>query len=501
MVKEKTLLTYSDKEKSILQFAKENQLIIGKKELKILSKKNEWKKILKKLVEKGFFLITEKEIEKEVLKTKTLVEEPTIKIHEKQKKIEAKENPANFRIIKEYDVTGKSYSEGKIENFLEYFKNKFFSLRKMFENRFPSKIKEIQRIKKITNKTEFYLVGMVNTKWVTKKNHLAIKLEDENGSCTGVILENDLKGIKEKILLDDVIAVKAIKLGNDFILIKEVHWPDIPNRKPKTITKDIRIAQISDMHIGSKLFLEKQFFKFLDWINLKIGFEKEILEIGKIKYIVVTGDNVDGIGIYPQQYNELAIKEIDKQYELFEEYILQIPEYIEVFIIPGQHDAVRWAEPQPAIPKKLVPELSKAKNVHLMGSPSWVEIEGIKTLLYHGPSIHELFSSIPGLSYAKPSQAVIETLKRRTLATTYGLKQPYVPEKKDYLIIRDIPDLVFMGDLHHADYNNYRGTTIINGSTWQDRTEYQIKLGHVPTPAIVSQVSLKDRNIKETKFK
>ena len=147
-----------------------------------------------------------------------------------------------------------------------------------------------------------------------------------------------------------------------------------------------------------------------------------------------------------------------------------------------------------------MPKLYDAENVHLLGSPSWVEIEGLKVLLYHGSCLHDVFSSISGLSYEKPQYAIVELLRRRDLMPAYGMKHPYVPEQRDYMVIREVPDLVFVGDLHHVGYATYRGTTIINNSTWQDRTDYQIKQGHVPTPGIAIVLNLKDRKIYEKHF-
>jgi DNA polymerase II small subunit len=37
--------------------------------------------------------------------------------------------------------------------------------------------------------------------------------------------------------------------------------------------------------------------------------------VGKIKYLFVAGDSVDGIGIYPQQITELDIFDIYEQFD------------------------------------------------------------------------------------------------------------------------------------------------------------------------------------------
>ena len=74
------------------------------------------------------------------------------------------------------------------------------------------------------------------------------------------------------------------------------------------------IAFTSDIHVGSKLFLEKQFVKFIEWLNGNVDTRKDIAE--KIKYLVISGDLVDGIGVYPNQDKELSISDIYKQYSV-----------------------------------------------------------------------------------------------------------------------------------------------------------------------------------------
>lgn len=84
----------------------------------------------------------------------------------------------------------------------------------------------------------------------------------------------------------------------------------------------------------------------------------------------------------------------------------QIPDYIKIISIPGNHDAVRRAQPQPAIPE----ELLKGKIINL-GSPSWVDIEGFKHLLYHGDSLDSIISALPTCDYFHPEIPMIELLK------------------------------------------------------------------------------------------
>ena len=53
----------------------------------------------------------------------------------------------------------------------------------------------------------------------------------------------------------------------------------------------------------------------------------------RIKYVVIAGDLVDGIGVYPNQIKELNIVDINEQYEVAAEMLTNLPDYIEVIII------------------------------------------------------------------------------------------------------------------------------------------------------------------------
>ncbi|MFH1307014.1 MAG: metallophosphoesterase family protein [Candidatus Micrarchaeota archaeon] len=227
---------------------------------------------------------------------------------------------------------------------------------------------------------------------------------------------------------------------------------------------------------------------------MDLGEEGNSKLAGKVKYIVIAGDIVDGIGIYPTQENELTIKDIYGQYKVFDEIVQSLPDYIEIIVGPGNHDAVRRGEPQPYIPMELI-----HSDVKKIGSPSSLEIEGFKHLVYHGTSLDSLIANMSGLSYAKPEGPMIEMLKRRHLSPIYG-ENLIVPELKDYLVISEAPDVVHMGHIHKNASTKYRGTLLINSGTFQARTDFQAKMGHIPTPGIVPVLELKTNQLSHLKF-
>ena len=490
------------RDKEIVEYVTKKNAIIEPSAVALLRDEHEFRKIIDGLLEQNF-MITEKLLAGSLLKKETKMgASEEVVVRKTRFRAAASEMEPEFRVMEEYDVTNQSYSEGKIKDFLEMFRDKFSFLSSVLKTRNGFSPKPISRIARLQNNSDTEIIGMLFKKWISKNGHLVMQLEDEEAICLVLVHKNDKKLNDEaaKVMPDNVIGIKGRKIGDEMIVAKEILWPDLPQKPVKKIDKDVSIMSISDIHVGSKLFMEREFSNFLNWINGNASAGTDLQRIGKIKYIFITGDNVDGVGVYPDQYDELAIKDLNEQYDGLCELINQIPEYIEIFMCPGQHDAVRRADPQTAIPKKYFKALSSHKNFHPIGSPSWVEIEGLKCMVYHGASLHDLYSSVNYLSASKPQEAMAELLKRRDLMASYGMKQPYVPEKKDFMLIREEPDFYFGGDMHHNGYMQYRGCTIINSGTWQERTDFQIQQGHVPTPGIAVEIDLRTRGIRETHF-
>src|SRR2546430_1135373 len=208
----------------------------------------------------------------------------------------------------------------------------------------------------------------------------------------------------------------------------------------------------------------------------------------RIRYLVVSGDVVDGIGVYPRQDEELTIDDIYGQYEALARMIGALPDRLAVVMLPGNHDAVRPAEPQPAFPLSIQKLFDS--NVIFAGNPSLISLEGIRVLAYHGRSMDDLVSSIPGLSYQRPIDGMKAMLRMRHLAPIYGGKTPIAPEAEDYLIIDEIPDIFATAHVHAVGVDQYRGVVLVNSSTWQAQTPYQKMRNIDPTPARLPIVDL-----------
>ena len=72
---------------------------------------------------------------------------------------------------------------------------------------------------------------------------------------------------------------------------------------------------MADIHLGSNTFLHDDWARFIQWLNGNYTLPGNNFDSGRVKYIVVAGDIVDGIGVYPDQEAELEIADIYAQYE------------------------------------------------------------------------------------------------------------------------------------------------------------------------------------------
>ncbi len=302
------------------------------------------------------------------------------------------------------------------------------------------------------------------------------------------------------LLLDQVIGIVAIKGRGDLLIAEAFILPDMPQRTPNKASAPVFAALTSDLHVGSKTFMHKEFNRFLLWLNGKFGTPDMIEIASRIKYVVIAGDLVDGIGIYPGQVRELEIRDIYRQYRAMSSLIEQIPDYIELIVIPGNHDATRKAMPQPAVPREYMDPLHEIRKLYSLGNPSIVTLQGVELLLSHGRSLDDINATVPNMSFRTPDKAMKLLLQSRHLAPIYGQKTPIAPEKHDFMVVERPPDIFHAGHVHVFKHAVYRGTLMVNSGAWQRQTEFQKKMGLEPTPGIVAIVDLQTLHTTSINF-
>ena len=413
----------------------------------------------------------------------------------------AKDVDADIKVID--DPTDKICTTGSVEQYLEYFQDRFERTKKILRQRMDAKDAiPISAALKSSVNSKVKIIGMATEKRESKQR-IILRFEDLESSVTVLVPQNVSPKVMAKarsLLLDQVVCVSAVKGRSDLLIAEDFIWPDIPQKTPHKASMPVYAALISDLHVGSKMFMHEEFNRFVLWLNGKFGNERMKNIASHVKYVVIAGDLVDGIGIYPGQMKELETTDIHEQYRTVSKFIEQIPDYIELIIIPGNHDATRKALPQPAIPRNYAEPLYEARRMRSLGNPCTVSLHGVELLLYHGRSLDDAAAVVPNVSFQTPDKAMKVLLQSRHLAPIYGERTPIAPEKRDFMVIERVPDIFHAGHVHVLKYDTYRGILIVNSGAWQKQTEYQKKMGLVPTPGIVPIVNLQTLQVTPVDF-
>ena len=346
---------------------------------------------------------------------------------------------------------------------------------------------------------------MVYNKKVSKNNNIIFSIEDLTGRASLLVNKNKEEIYKkaEEVSLDSVLAFKCSGKGK-FLFVDDIIFPDAFLEKKKKSNVEEYVAFISDLHFGSKKFLRDEFLSFIDYLN---DLKRE--EVKKIKYLFIGGDLVSGVGVYPNQEEDLEIKDLEQQYIQLSEILSKIRKDITLIISPGNHDGVRLMEPQPPLDEKYAWPLYNLENAIITGNPAYVNIgkdqdfSGFNVLTYHGFSFPFYANSIPRLLLSKamnsPEKIMEYLLKNRHLAPTHGSVQ-YYPIEEDAHLIRKCPDIFFSGHTHKSGILNYKNILIISGSSWEEKTSYQERFGNEPDHCKVPLFNLKTRKIKILDF-
>ncbi|MEA3378989.1 MAG: DNA-directed DNA polymerase II small subunit [Nanoarchaeota archaeon] len=411
----------------------------------------------------------------------------------------------------------KTYNEKpikrEIQHFVHHFKKRYEALKNILQARNElNDIVSISRVRNMEKNDPVAIIGLISEKQKTKNNHIILTLEDPTAKIKVLINNNNEKLIKmaEDIILDEMIGIVG-KMGDNIIFSKDIFFPDVPfSKELKKCSDEVYVAFISDLHVGSNMFLEKEFLNFISWLNCETGNNKQKKLASKIKYLFIIGDLVDGVGIYPGQDSELIIDDIFKQYEACAKFLSMIRKDIKIIVCAGNHDAVRLAEPQPNLDKKYAQPIYDIPNVIVVSNPSYVNIHktqgfpGFDILMYHGFSFDYYIANVDNIrnngGYDRADLVMSLLLKKRHLSPTHS-SNLYIPDiENDNLVIDKVPDFFVSGHIHKTSISEYRNVTIICGSCWQAKTSFQEKVGHNPEPCRVPIVNLKTREIKLMRF-
>ncbi|ESS04663.1 MAG: DNA polymerase II small subunit [uncultured archaeon A07HR67] len=365
------------------------------------------------------------------------------------------------------DMTGHSTGTGEYADFVRTFRDRYERLSTLLRGRVNHRPAEA--IADMPGGSDAAIIGLVNDVRSTKSGHWLIELEDTTGTFPVLVMKDKrLADVVDEILFDECLAVEGTLADDAGLLFADsLHFPDVPRTHPTGgADRHVQAALISDIHVGSDEFVADAWTRFTDWLHTP--------EAAPVEYLLIAGDMVEGVGVYPDQDEELDVVDIYEQYELFAEYLAQVPSDTEIVMIPGNHDAVRLAEPQPGFSEE-IRDILDVHDARIVSNPATVSVEGVEVLMYHGVSLDEVIAELPDekASYDEPHKAMYQLLKKRHVAPQFGGHTRIAPEDRDYLVIEDVPDVFHTGHVHKLGWGKYHDVLAVNSGCWQAQTDFQ----------------------------
>jgi DNA polymerase II small subunit len=383
------------------------------------------------------------------------------------------------------------------EGFSRLFRDRYERLLSLVRGRPDAKgVSAVSAAKDVAQGGKAKVAGLLTGR-TNRRSNVEITLDDPSGTARVVCQGDAAMKAAVEAPLDSMIIVEVSRGRTGQLYASSVTLPDVPGKRPITTSHRVYAVLISDLHIGSRMFLLEDFKRFIQWLNGDLG-DADV--VSRVKYLVIAGDLVDGVGVYPGQESQLAEGDPRKQYEMAAALLRRVPPSIQIVVAPGNHDAVRQALPQPAVGADMAEALYAMDNVRWVGDPCYVKLHGVTFLIYHGKSLDDVIATTPDLSYGKPTDAMKLLLRSRHLAPTYGKRTALSPELRDFMVVDPVPDVLHSGHVHAFGAANYRGTLLVNSGTWQAQTSFQYNMGLEPTPSIIPVLDLSTMAVLRRNF-
>ncbi len=206
-----------------------------------------------------------------------------------------------------FDPSSKITSAEGIDGFNSLFSSRFSKLKKIVSNRPESKmLKSINVVITTKSDNDVYVCGLVFER-SSERNVTRLRIDDSTGSIETIVFDKDLQKVANELLRDQFVMLK-IRLGkNGGFMVKDIILPDIPDHLSNRSESEAYAVFLSDLHIGNKFFMEKEFDDFTSWLSSPDPIAR------KIRFVILCGDVVDGVGIYPNQDKELDYPTVEEQ--------------------------------------------------------------------------------------------------------------------------------------------------------------------------------------------
>ena len=313
-----------ERKKKIVKFLIENNILVDSSILSKIENESTAKQLEALSAEHKSGESAEQEIRK-------VIEQETGKENEKY----------NVKILRSHQ---ENFKKKSIQDFITYFNNRHKKLSSFLQKK--QELQDATSIKRILSKTEkeqVSFIGLIYETSKTKNNNIMLTVEDPTGQIKAIVHNSkpDLVSMSEDLVHDECIGVVGT-FSKGIVFVNSIILPDIPPTKELKKAPEEQYAVFAgDPHIGSKQFLEEEFSKLVKWFAGEAGSEEQRAAAKKTRYFFIVGDLVDGLGVYPTQFNDLNIRDWKQQYQKLAEELKKKPKDVAIILCPGNHTGIQ----------------------------------------------------------------------------------------------------------------------------------------------------------------
>ena len=166
---------------------------------------------------------------------------------------------ADLRVLS--DPTGHTTTAEGVDGYGALFASRYEKLKSIIAARPESKkVKSVESVRRsggAKDDEDAYVAGLINDREV-RDSRAEILLEDPSGVLSIPVYNEELQ--KEAgSLMRDQMAMVRLGRGKRGVFAKEIILPDTPAHVPNRSETGAWAALISDLHVGSKYFMEEEF--------------------------------------------------------------------------------------------------------------------------------------------------------------------------------------------------------------------------------------------------
>ncbi len=154
-----------------------------------------------------------------------------------------------------------------IDGFTALFRSRYSKLLKIMMQRAQSK--KLTPISNVTNgklDEETYIAGLLMDRRIDR-DVTKLVIDDPTGSIELLIFNKEIQETANSLLIDQFVMISIASGKNGGFFVKEILVPDIPEHIANRSKTETYAVLISDLHVGSKFFMEKEFTEFVSWLS------------------------------------------------------------------------------------------------------------------------------------------------------------------------------------------------------------------------------------------